>query len=192
MSYWKVKRRRSQSEYKGIQVNLCNAYPVKIGGQTKNSAGTTLRGRLCMMKRRSSKRQSGSTKFYDMQNGQRLVKGESCFDFKPLLSHQPTACAGCYRGRYNTDLVKDNWGFNIALPLPPRRGVWAGGPSSLRDWRAIRVCAGGLPHTFHIRVAYLYAFVSWNEWSGKIVGKKFVSTVPHFIDDAVGLFTLGI
>jgi hypothetical protein len=40
-----------------------------------------------MRKRRSGgKRQSRSTKFCDMQNGQRLMKGESCFNFKHLLS----------------------------------------------------------------------------------------------------------
>ena len=31
----KSERRRSQSEYKGTQVNLCNTYPVKVGARPR-------------------------------------------------------------------------------------------------------------------------------------------------------------
>ena len=80
-----MKRRRSQSEYKGIQVNLCNTYPVKVASGQEDLYPRGLSGPLMRKRRSGGKRQSGSTKFY-MQNGQRLMKGESCFNFKHLLS----------------------------------------------------------------------------------------------------------
>ena len=175
MTYWKVKRRRSQSEYKGIQVNLCNANPVKVASGQEDFYPRRTFGPA--YEEEEERRQEAEWEH------EVLYAKWSAFDERRILlqfqtSSEPTACAGCYRGWYNTRLVKVTgaWILHCCFLL----AALCFKTMDLPVWENEKLLECVLEDCFIHFIDELLTFAHLDESRRKDVGKKVVNSAPFY------------